>query len=227
MTGVQTCALPIFTDEGIRASDNKTVPYGAETPIISSITDISVDGVTRPVPGSSDGTAEAGIWIGHPVAGGVRRIRIRNVSYSGIETVNNAWDTTYTDLNIDMSGARAAGVGIYMEHFSTGSTFTGFTITGASIGIAGEWDYGKRGNAAAHHITITNGTIDAAGWTRPGSTVGVNLDAGSDTTTITNVAFRNQNLAAIAAFQNGGGNVFANNTFSLGAGATQLSTNHV
>ena len=42
-----------FTDEGIRASDNKTVSYGAATPKINTITDIYVNGVSRSTPGAS------------------------------------------------------------------------------------------------------------------------------------------------------------------------------
>jgi hypothetical protein len=219
-----------FTDEGIRASDNVTVAYGASTPVIKTISDISVTDVSRPVPGSSNGTAEAGLFIGHPVTNGVRRIKVRNVSWSGIETANNAWDTTYSDLDIDMSGTNSAagvGVGVYMEHFSRKLVFTNFVITGSRVGINGEWNDGVAGNAAAHNDTIQNGTIDASGWTKPGETVGVYLDTGTDTTTITGVQFKNQSWAGIGAYQTVGTNQFSGNTFSLAPGAAQITYSHM
>jgi hypothetical protein len=218
-----------FTDVGLRASNNVAVGYGGATPHISSITDIYVDGVTRATPGASNGTAEAGVWIGHPVDQGVRRLKIRNVSWSGLETVNNAWDTTYSDLDIDMSGpSQFAGVAVYMEHFTHQSTFTNFTIRGARTGFNGEWNDGVAGNAACHFVTIQNGTIDASGSTIGGRQAGVYLDEGSDSTTVQNVTFLNQNWAAIGAYKNVGTNTFTSNNYgALKTGAVATSTDHI
>ena len=219
-----------FTDEGIRASDNTLVSYGASTPRMSRITDVLVDGVSRSTPGASDGTAEAGIWIGHPVTNGVSRIKIRNVAWSGIEIANNAWDTAITDVDIDMSGPSAAsGVAVYLEHFSRHLTFNRFSISGSRIGFNGEWaDPAWGGVAAAHNVTIENGTIDAAGWSKAGHTAGVYLDEGSDSTTVTGVVFKNQNWAAIGAYLNVGTNTFGGNgTSGLASGAVSVSTQHI
>ena len=214
-----------FTDEGIRASNNQLASYGGSTPVIDSITDISVDGVSRSTPGASNGTAEAGIWIGEPVANGVHRIRIRNVSWSGIETVNNSWNTVFSDLDIDMSGPHAdVGVAVYLEHFSIGDTFTNFVITGSREGFNAAWDDGTAGNEAARNDTIENGTIDASGWTQGGHTAGVYLDEGTGSTTITGVTFKNQNWAAIGAYKNSGTNTISNNTYQLGTGAAASLT---
>lgn len=217
-----------FTDVALRASDNQAVPYGAATPRIASIADISVDGVSRPTPGASNGTAEAGLWIGHPVAAGVHRISVRDVSWSGIETVNNAWDTTFTDLDIDMSGPRsAAAVGIYLEHFNHRNVFERFRIAGAATGITAEWaDPAWGGIAGAHETVIRNGEIDAAGASA-GKTFGVYLDEGTVSTTVTGVVFRNQSFAAIGAYKTAGTNRFeGNDTSGLAAGALPLSTEH-
>ena len=63
-----------------------------------------------------------------------------------------------------MSGPKAAaGVAVYMEHFSRNLVFDGFSITGSSTGFNAEWDNGTPGDAAAHNVTIENGTIDAPG----------------------------------------------------------------
>jgi len=217
-----------FTDVALRASDNQAVPYGAATPRIASIADISVDGVSRPTPGASNGTAEAGVWIGHPVTAGVHRISVRNVSWSGIETVNNAWDTTFTDLDIDMSGPlSAAAVGIYLEHFNHRNVFERFRIEGAATGITAEWaDPAWGGVAGAHETVIRDGLIDAAGASA-GKTFGVYLDEGTVSTTVTGVVFRNQTFAAIGAYKTTGTNHFEGNDASeLADGAVPLSTEH-
>jgi hypothetical protein len=217
-----------FTDEGIRASDNNPVSFGASTPMINTITDISVDGVSRNVPGSSNGTEEAGLFIGQPVRNGVARIRVRNVSISGIETANNAWNTTFSDLDIDMSGPdQSFGVGVYLERFSREETFTHFFITGVQRGFTGEWDHDVPGGAGSHSTTIENGVVDAAGSTIPGNQAGVYLDAGSESTTIENVTFKNQNWAGIGAFENIGTNTYSGNVYRLDTGAATISTKHI
>jgi hypothetical protein len=218
-----------FQNEGIRASDNSTVSYGSATPKINSISDIYVNGVTYPTPGTSNGTAEAGLWIGHPVVNGVRRIKVRNVSWSGIEIVNNSWNTSFSDLDIDMSGPnQAAGVGVYLEHYSYRNVFDGFVIQGAHAGFNAEWaDPSWGGVAGAHFTTIENGLIDASGSTVAGRQVGVYLDEGTESTTVTGVVFRNQNWAAIGAYRNVGTNRFGSNDYSgLTASAAAISADH-
>ena len=216
-----------FTDEGIRASDNDTAAYGGQTPKVRSITDISVNGVSRSTPGASNGTAEAGLWIGEPVLDGVHRIKVRNVSWSGIETVNNAWNTTYTDLDIDMSGPNAAtGVAVYLEHFSDHLVFDRFVLSGTPAGFNAEWNNPAWGGvAAAHDTTIENGVVNANGWTLPGRTVGIYLDQGTESTTITHVTFKNQNFAAIDAYNTIGSNKFSANKY--GMGLRPISTVHI
>jgi hypothetical protein len=219
-----------FTDAGIRATNNVLVSYGGSTPHISRISDILVDGVSRSTPGSSNGTAEAGVWIGQPVSNGVSRIKVRNAAWSGIEMANDAWDTRLTDLDINMSGPNArAGVAVYLEHFSYRLVFDTFLITGSQIGFKAEWsDPSWGGVAAAHSVTIQNGTIDAAGWNGGGNTAGVYLDEGSDSTTVTGVRFLNENWAAIGAFRVVGTNVFSGNDASgLAPGAVPLSNQHI
>ena len=217
-----------FTGVALWASDDTTVAYGAKTPIINSISDIYVDGVSASPPGSSDGTAEAGLWIGHPVTNGVHRIETHNVSWSGIETVSNSWNTTFSDINIDMSGPNeSAGVGIYLEHFNYNNTFENFSIRGANTGINAEWDDPSWGGvAAAHNTVIENGTIDAAGANSK-QTIGIWLDEGTDSTTITGVKFLNQNWAAICEYEiTGTNNVSGNDYSGLGAGVPAISTGH-
>jgi len=209
---VERAIFTNFTDGALRASYGSAVAYGGSTPALSRITDIQIDGVARSTPGSSNGTAESGIFLGHPVANGVHRIKIRNTSWAGMLVANNAWNTTFTDLDIDMSGPNvSAGVGIYLEHFNYYNTFTNFLIKGAKMGFSAEWaDPSWGGVAASHYSTITNGTIDASGASFS-KTWGVYLDEGTGSTTVTYVTFRNQSFAAIGAYKNVGTNVFQNN----------------
>jgi hypothetical protein len=220
-----------FVDVGIRASNNTIATYSstnAGTPIIKAISDIYVNGVTYPTPGGSNGTAEAGVWVGHPVANGVHRIKTRNVSWSGLETVNNSWNTTFTDLDIDMSGVNESdGVAVYMEHFTKHDTFSNFIITGANVGFNSEWDDGVAGNAGGHFNVIQNGTIDATGAKRASHTAGIYLDQGTESTTITGVTFKNQTWAAVGAYLNIGTNSITNNTYQLSSGAVQYTTSHI
>ena len=217
-----------FTDSAIRATNNQLASYGASVPTIQSISDISVDGVSRSTPGASNGTSEAGLWIGQPVADGVHRIKIRNVSWSGIETCNNSWNTDFSDLDIDMSGPHAYdGVAVYLEHFSIGDTFENFSITGSKVGFNAEWDDGTPGNEAARNDTIENGTIDASGWNKGGHTAGIFLDEGTGSTTISGVTFANQSWAGIGTYKNSGTNSISDNTYQLDAGAVSVSTGHL
>ncbi|MFN8223540.1 MAG: hypothetical protein U0R50_09910 [Gaiellales bacterium] len=226
---LQRAQLSSFTDVAVRVSDNVNVAYGAATPVVDTISDVSIDGVSRPTPGASNGTAEAGLWVGHPVRNGVSRIRVRNVSWSGIETVNNAWDTRFTDLDVDMGGAKqAAGVAVYLEHYTRNVTFDGFVIKGARTGFNGEWaDPATGGKPGAHTVTIRNGQIDAAGSALSGRQAGVYLDEGSFSTTVTGVTFLNQSWAGIGAYKTAGVNTFTDNTFRLGPAGVSISNEHI
>lgn len=214
-----------FTDVGLRASDNVPVSEGTWTPQLNTVTDISVNDVAQAVPGSSNGTGEAGVWIGEPVVNGVHRIRIRDTAWSGLETCNNVWNTEFTDLDIDMSGQpQGRAVGVYLEHYTRNDAFTRFKISGARIGFNAEWDLGVAGNAGAHDVVISHGTIDANGSPLP-NTVGIYLDQGTESTTVKSVRFIGQTMAGIAANATTGQNVFGGNNWSgLRPGAVQIMT---
>jgi len=217
-----------FTDVGLRLSDNVTVDFGGSTPVIEAIRDILVDTVTRATPGSSNGTAEAGLMVGHPVANAVERIKVRNVSWSGLLVVNNAWRTMYRNLDIDMTGPREyVSVGVYLEHYSYENTFEQFSVA-ARVGFNAEWaDPGWGGRAAAHNTIIRNGVVDAGAVSGSGNQAGVYLDEGTESTTVSNVVFRAQNWAGVGAYKNVGTNAFGGNTFQVDAGASQITYSHI
>ena len=173
----------------------------------------------------SNGTAEQGILIGNPVANGIRRIKIRNAAWDGIETANNAWDTTFSDLDIDMSGSYY-GVGIYLEHYSYYNTFTNFFIRGAKLGINMEWNdpVWTTGRRRTSRRSRTGRSTPPA-ILYPGNQAGVYLQPGTEATTVQGVIFKNQNWAAIGADSTTGTNSFSANDFTgLKTGAVGLRT---
>ena len=65
---------------------------------------------------------------------------MRNASWMGLEAESNSWNTTFSDLDIDMSGfsqytttLKFGNVGVYFEHYSYYDTLTNFRITGARL----------------------------------------------------------------------------------------------
>jgi hypothetical protein len=55
----------------------------------------------------------------------------------------------------------------------------------------------------------------------------VNLDEGTEATSVTNATFKHQTFAGIAAYKDEGTNHFDGNSFSLARGATPISDGHV
>lgn len=154
-----------FTDTGIRLSSN----HEGGLLTIKAISDLDIDWVTRPVVNSSNGTAEAGLWVGEYVVGGVQRVKVRTVSWSGIEGVNNCNATVFSNLDIDMSGILKTGlpnclnatrVAFYGEHFVNGLTIEDFVFAGMRTGFVGEWAdpvWGSR--PAAVNVKIRHGAM--------------------------------------------------------------------
>lgn len=213
-----------FTDNGIMLHNNQKVPYGSTTPIVKNVTDILVDGVVRPVPGSSNGTAEAGLFLGHPILN-LDRIKLRNCYWSGIETCDNSWDTTYSNLDIDMTGLPGRGTGFYMEHFNFNNIIRASLIKVAdgAICINSEWDYGQVDNGSKRNTVRDSVLI--------GGRLAINLDEGTESSTVNNVMFEGQTIAAIGEYLNnktpGTFNTYMNNDYSkLAKGAVPVSTSH-
>ena len=199
----------------------------AQTISYQQISDLDISDVTAQ--GQSNGTAEVGLWVGHQTVNGVQRIRVRLVSLASIETVNDCHDTTFEDITIDMSGANQAGqwtVGVYHEHFSNNLTFNRENMVGVHQGHTCEWDDGTPGNQAVNNLTVTDAVIDASGCNKPRA-CGIYGDAGTNGITATNVTFKNQDWAAIGAFQNKVPPVAKNCVYEMLAGAVPLSTDHI
>jgi hypothetical protein len=152
------------------------------------IADIDVAGVSRPTPGSSDGRAEACVWIGN--TGSVRRVRVRSCAWSGLWTGTATRRARFDAVDVD-----DAPTGVYIEHFTHDSVFSRLRIgSGVRIGVTAEWadpDWGRR------PASVDNVIEDS----RFASTLaGVYLDEGTTGTTVRRSTFVDQEWGGIGDY---------------------------
>jgi hypothetical protein len=187
--------------------------YHARSPYL--LEDVAVARVARPSGGSSNGTAEACIWLGS--TGVVRRASVRECGLMGVWTGSAATGLRLEDVAIDRSD-----VGIYLEHFTTNSTFQRLRV-GPSVnrGVNAEWNDPVWGGKPA---SVDNVFADSYFNTR---VVGVYLDAGTTRTQVLRSTFTGQSWAGIGNFL-GVGNRFEGNDFGgLRPGALPISLAHL
>jgi hypothetical protein len=179
-----------------------------------SLSDLTIAHVSRKPPGSSDGTAEACLWLGSP--GIVRRVSVRDCAISGIWTGGAMKHSRVLDATIDH-----ARVGIYIEHFTTATTFQRIRI-GPSVtrGVNAEWaNPAVGGKPASVDNLIQNAYFDTAH-------VGVYLDKGTTHTIVRHSVFVGQSWAAIGDYL-GVDNRFYDNDFGgIAPGAVPVSYAH-
>ena len=176
-----------------------------------SLRDLTISQVSRQVPGSSDGTAEACLWLGSP--GKVQRVSVRSCALSGIWT-----GTALKNALVEDATIRDARVGIYMEHYTTASTFERLRIgPGVSRGVNAEWDNPAVGGKPASVDNVIEGA-------RIQSThVGVYLDQGTTRTTIRRCVFVGQDWAAIGDYKGVDNSYYRNNFKGIDPGALRVS----
>jgi dockerin type I repeat protein len=187
-------------------SDNPAVP-----PVI---TDADISAVYRPSRGSSNGTAEAGLWAGTDCL--CSRIKVRDTGWMGIWLGGNANNGTYSDFDIDNingivpGGSSVASIAVYLEHYSRNNIFKNFVIgnsssTGVKVGFNCEWadpqyagtnPVAGQSIAGCHFNTIQDGTIYS-------SYRGTQLED-AEQTTIQRVKFVGQTSAGIDDFMTSG-----------------------
>ncbi|HEY7018358.1 MAG TPA: right-handed parallel beta-helix repeat-containing protein [Gaiellaceae bacterium] len=176
--------------------------------------DLAISHVRRPVRGSSNGRAEACLWIGSP--GTVRRVRVRNCGITGI------WTGTATRGSVVASAAvDRAPVGIYIEHFTTGSSFQRLRIgPNVSRGVNAEWSNVALGQKPA---SVGNVIEDCLFRT---THVGVYLDQGTTRTLVRRCEFSGQRWAAIGDYLGNGNRFYENDFAGLADGAVAVSHDH-
>jgi hypothetical protein len=202
-----------FTDAGVLVDANEPARKRPSEPF--EVSDVDVARVSRPRPGSSQGRAEACVWIGD--TGTVRRVRARECAWSGLWTGTAARRARFEDIDID-----ATPTGVYVEHFTRDSAFRRLRIgADVRIGVLAEWaapEWGRRPASVGN--VIEDSTIAS-------TIAGVYLDEGSTRTTVRRSAFAGQTWAAIGDYR-GNGNAFYDNDYGgIAPGAQTVSRDHL
>jgi exopolysaccharide biosynthesis polyprenyl glycosylphosphotransferase len=176
-----------------------------------SIADLDVAGVSRRVPGSSEGRAEACVWIGN--SGSVRRVRAARCAWAGLWTGTATRGSRFEDIDV----ARAP-TGVYIEHYTHDSVFRRLRIRpSVRTGVVAEWaDPAWNGEPASVDNMIEDSRFES--WL-----AGVFLDAGTTRTTVRRSAFANQHWAAIGDHRGVGNTYYANDYRRIRPGAAAVS----
>ena len=187
-----------FRSYGVLVDPNQD-RYRAREPYV--LTDLALSRVARPVPGSSEGTAEACLWLGS--RGIVSRVSARWCGVSGIWTGTANAGSRVEDAAVDRTA-----VGIYIEHFTTGTTFRRLLV-GPHVGrgVNAEWANSAH---AGRPASVDNVIEDCYFHT---TVVGVYLDEGTTRTSVRRCKFVGQTWAAIGDFK-GVENRYYDNDFS-------------
>jgi hypothetical protein len=200
-----------FRSYGIVVDPND-VAYRTRSPF--ALSDLTIARVRRPVQGSSNGRAEACLWLGSP--GTVRRVEVRRCGITGIWTGTAMHGSHVADATIDR-----APVGIYIEHYTTSTTFDRLRV-GPNVGrgVNAEWS-----NVALGQKPASEDNLIQNGYFRT-EDVGVYLDQGTTRTLVRRCVFVGQAWAAIGDYL-GRGNAYYDNDFSgIAPGAVAVSHDH-
>jgi hypothetical protein len=202
-----------FHSYGVVVDTNTRDAVVTRPPLVE---DVDAAYVTWSPPGSSNGTAEACVWIGNTAV--VRRIRAHDCAGEGLwvgSAANNALFEDVRVTNID--------IGVYIEHFVHSTTFRRLQI-GPNVlrGLTCEWADPAWGSQPAC-------VDDVVEWSSfDTQKVGVYLDKGTTGTTVRNSKFANQCWAAIGNYQ-GINNLYdtsGNDYSGLLPGAVPISADH-
>jgi hypothetical protein len=206
---VQRVVIRDFTDYGVIALGGAAL----STPIL--LEDLNVAWVMRAVRGSSSGTAEACVWLANTAI--LRRALVGWCGVAGVWTGNTNSGSLLEHLDID-----GTGVGVYMEHYTTGTTVQYMKVgLNVSTGVNCEWADPLTGGKPACVDNVIQDSAIAS------SKVGVFLDEGTTRTTVRRVTFSNQWWAAIGDYKGVSNAYYDNNYSGIDAGAVEVSYNHV
>ena len=202
-----------FTDYGVLVDANEPDRTELERPF--HLVDVDVAGVARPLPGSSNGRAEACLWVGNP--GVVERVRARGCAWTGL------WSGTATNQALfDWIDVDRTPTGVYLEHVTRSSRFRHLRIGDrVRIGLLAEWaDPAAGGRAASIDNVIEDSWFGS--WL-----AGVYLDSGTTRTTVRRSTFVNQRWAAIGDYQGIGNTYYGNDYEGISRDAAEVSDEHV
>lgn len=198
-----------FTDYGVGAAG----PTEMVLPVLFE--DIDVRRITRAVPKSAGGTAEAALWAGQ--RGVYRRVYTEDTAWMGIWTGGKCTDSVLEDLTV-----RGTSIAIYPEHKTTRTTFRRFDLEvpqGKGRGITCEWyDVFGPGNGSTNDSIFEDGVIK-------GGHIGLAWNAGCKRNVAQRIKFIGQTIAAIEDLDDEPTtNKYINNNYSqLAVGAVPVS----
>lgn len=184
-----------FRSVGVFVDADKFGLTVATPPVLE---DLLIRNVSRPVPKSSDGTSEACLWVGNTAK--VARVRVRNCAWTGVWTGTAVKNALFSDIDIDVS---ALGIGLYMEHYTTNTTFQRMKIgPNLKLGAICEWaDPAWGSKPACDGVVLQDSTINT-------TCAGFYLDEGTRNTTARRTTFLNQAKGAFAT-TNGAHNILS------------------
>lgn len=202
-----------FTDYGVLVDANEPSLTELERPF--HLVDVDVAEVARPLPGSSNGTAEACVWIGNP--GVVERVRARRCGWTALWTGTATTGALFDRIDVDR-----APTGVYVEHFTRSSRFRRLQVgADVRIGLLTEWaDPGSDGRPASVMNVIEDSWF--ASWL-----AGVYLDEGTTRTTVRRSTFVNQRWAAIGDYRGNENAYYENDYRAIASGAEAVTHQHV
>jgi hypothetical protein len=202
-----------FTDFGILVDANELDHGELANPF--RIRDADVAHVGRPDPGSSNGRAEACVWIGN--TGTVRNVRVRSCAWSGLWTGTATQRARVDGLDVDR-----APTGVYVEHFTHESRFRRMRVgPRVDVGLTAEWADPAWGSRPA-----SVGNVIEHSWFAS-RLAGVYLDEGTTDTTVRRSKFTNQSWAAIGDYRGRGNAYYANDYGDLEEGVPQVRDDHL
>jgi hypothetical protein len=187
---------------------------GFRTTAPFSLSDLTISRVRRPVRGSSNGRAEACLWLGSP--GTARRVSVRRCGITGIWTGTATRGSRVVDATIDQTR-----VGIYIEHYTNGTIFQRLRV-GPEVdrGVNAEWSNLKLGQKPASSDNVIQHALFR---TRH---VGVYLDEGTTRTVVRRSVFVGQSWAAIGDYLGQGNTYYENDFDAIGPAAVAVTHDH-
>lgn len=183
-----------FRRVGIIADQPTDMPPPVPNGMI--IEDVDISGINDP--GGSPGPADhpRGMQLGEQAI--VSRVKIRDVRWTGIVTVENTDGSWFEHLDIDEIGvgARVGGaVGVYFERMTRNSMVAQSCIgPQTKFGVRTEWDGDYPGPRGINN-TVARSLIESA-------IIGVHHNQGTVASDVYGVTFRNYSWAAINMLNN-------------------------
>jgi hypothetical protein len=181
----------------------------------ATVEDVEVAEVGRRIPGSSNGRAEACVWIGNTAT--VRRVRVRSCAWTGLWTGTATHGASFAGIDVDR-----APTGVYLEHFTHDSTLRRLRVgPRVQFGLIAEWADPEWSHRPASVGNVIEDSLFES------SVVGVYLDEGTTRTTVRESTFLHQSWGAIGDYRGDGNAAYANDYGGIAPGAVAVRHDHL